>query len=94
MCVDSSTNTKADRNRQKGATVTCLLSLKLTATATDPPTANSPIMHSRLVCKDPKTRKNFKTLNIIETAKMKTSRIMPKLVICSSTKSLKSTGRT
>ena len=29
--------------------VTCHLSLRPTATATDPPSANSPTMHSRLV---------------------------------------------
>ena len=32
--------------------VTCHMSLRPTATATDPPTANSPTIHSRLVCKD------------------------------------------
>ena len=36
--------------------VTCHLSLRPTATATDPPPANSHIMHSRLVPKDPKTK--------------------------------------
>ena len=34
--------------------VACHLSLTPTATATDPHPANSPSMHSRLVCKDPK----------------------------------------
>ena len=38
-----------------------------TATATEPPSANPPIMHSRLVHKEQKTRTNFKTLTIIET---------------------------
>ena len=33
--------------------VTCHLSLTPTATATDPPHANFPFMHSRLVSKDP-----------------------------------------
>ena len=32
--------------------LTCHLSLTITATATDPPPANSPTMHSRLVCKE------------------------------------------
>ena len=40
--------------------LTCHLPLMLTVTATNPPPANSSIMHSRLVCKDPKTKKNFK----------------------------------
>ena len=39
--------------------VTCHLSLTLTATATDPPPANSPSMYSKLVRKDPKTHKIF-----------------------------------
>ena len=39
---------------------TCHLSLRLTATAKDPPHANSPIMHSRLVCKN---QKNITNLN-------------------------------
>ena len=37
--------------------VTCYLLETLTATATYHPPANSPIMHSRLVCTDPKPRK-------------------------------------
>ena len=37
--------------------VTCHLSLTPTVTAIDPPLANSPTMHSRLVCKYPKTQK-------------------------------------
>ena len=37
--------------------VTCHLSLTPTATDTDPPPANSPIMHSRLVAKTQKTKK-------------------------------------
>ena len=35
--------------------VACHLSLKPTATVTDPSVAISPTMHSRLVCKDSKT---------------------------------------
>ena len=46
--------------------VTCHLSLKLTATATDPPHTNSPIMYRRLVCKDPQNTKHFKTPKIIK----------------------------
>ena len=49
--------------------ITCHLSLTSTATATDPPPANLPIMHSRLVRKDPRTQKLFKTQKIIETSK-------------------------
>ena len=42
--------------------VTCyLLLVTLTATATDPPAAKSPIMHSKLVCKWPKTPKKSLT---------------------------------
>ena len=48
--------------------VTCHLSLTPTATATDPP-ANSPIMHSRLVCEDPNILIRQK---IFEMAKPKT----------------------
>ena len=87
-CVDSSTNTITDRNRQNGtnnfwqkkfhgsgvrchvSSVSCHLSLTVTATATDPPPANSPTMQSRLVCKPPNTRKDFKMPKIIETAKL------------------------
>ena len=39
--------------------VTCHLSLKPTATATDPPSAKSPNMHSRLGGQDPKLEKKF-----------------------------------
>ena len=49
--------------------VACHLSITPTASATDPPPANSPNMHSRLVPKDPKTLKKFKTQKIIKTAK-------------------------
>ena len=35
--------------------VTCQVSLTSTATATDLPPANSPTMHCRVFCKDPKT---------------------------------------
>ena len=41
--------------------VTCHLSLTTKTKAIDPPPANSPTMHSRLVCKEKKERKN-KTL--------------------------------
>ena len=47
--------------------VTCHLSL--TPTATDPSPANSPIMHSMLVRKDPKTQKHFNTQKNCETTK-------------------------
>ena len=47
--------------------VTCHLSLTPTATATDPPPANSPIMHNRLVCKEPKLYKNLKYKKIFKT---------------------------
>ena len=35
--------------------VVCHMSLTQTATATDPPPANSPTMHNRMGCKDPKS---------------------------------------
>ena len=69
-CEDSSTDTKMDRNRQKGTMshvtchvshVTCHLSLTLTPAAKDLPLANLPIMHSRLVCKDQKKNIFFKS---------------------------------
>ena len=40
--------------------VTSHMSLTPTATATDPPAANSLPMHSSLVCKDPKTKQSLK----------------------------------
>ena len=46
------------------------VSLMPTATATDPPSANFPIIHSRLVCKGSQTK-------IIATAKTKMSSGMP-----------------
>ena len=49
------------------AHVTCHLSLTPTATATEPPPAYSPIMHSRLVCKEPKTKKKLQRANTIFT---------------------------
>ena len=48
--------------------VACHLSLSPTATARDPPSANSPLKHSRLVCKDQKKTKIAK-VKIIVTAK-------------------------
>ena len=72
--------------------VTCHLSLTPTATATYLASANSPTMHSRLVRKDPRTQTNFKTRKIIKKAKQhKTSRGMPILAICTSTRYLQST---
>ena len=49
--------------------VLCHMSLNPTATATDPRPANSPIMHTWVVCKDPKTQNKFKMQKIIETSK-------------------------
>ena len=45
---------------------TCHLSLTPTATATNPPSANSPTMHSRLVSEDHNSPKKCITLNIID----------------------------
>ena len=49
--------------------VTCHLSLLLTATQIDTSPAHSPHMHSRLVCKKPKKKKNpgIKTIQIAKT---------------------------
>ena len=74
-------------------TVTCHLSLMATATAKDPPPANSPIMNSRLVCKDPKTQKQFKHKKSLRRQKLeKQIRGMPILSICSSIGCFQSTG--
>ena len=59
--------------------VTSHLSQTPTAAATDPPPANSPTMHSRLVCKDHQI-KDFFTQQICETAPKK-SLCMPILAI-------------
>ena len=64
-CVESSIDTKTDRNRQKGKKkklerIPCVryhVSHVTCHAAIDPPPANSPIMNSRLV------RKALKTLN-------------------------------
>ena len=49
--------------------VTCHFSLTPTATATDPPAANSPTMHSRLVCKHQTNQKNSKRKKSSELSK-------------------------
>ena len=72
--------------------VTCHLSLTPTATTRDPAPASSAIMHSRLVCKDPKFQKISKHKKLIETTK--TQKLgMSILAISSSTRSLQSTGK-
>ena len=53
------------------SSVTCHLSLTPTAKATDLTTPNSYNMHSRLVCKDPKTRKNQKRKKLLKRQKLK-----------------------
>ena len=60
-CGDSSSDTKINRKGQEGGNkkkkvsrVTCHLSLKRTATPTDPHPVASSTLHSRLVFKDPK----------------------------------------
>ena len=59
--------TKIDKKRHNNkkchtSHVTCHV-LRVTATATNPPPANSPTIHSRLVHKNKKPRKNFKIKN-------------------------------
>ena len=100
--ADSSTNTKTDRNRQKVmfhishvmchvSPVTCCLSLTPIARATHPPPTSSPAMQSRLIRKDPKTRKKYFTQKIIANVKdQKTSKGMPISAIYSQTRSLQS----
>ena len=74
--------------------VICQLSLTPIATATDPPPANSPIMHSRLFCKDPKNHRIFDNAKNPQNGKnTKMSRGIPILAIRSSTRSLPSTGK-
>ena len=66
--------------------VTCHLSLTPTASDTDPPPANSPILQSKLVCKDPKTHFFLQNAKDSENRqKTEISRGMPILAICSST---------
>ena len=58
-------------------TLTYHRSLTPTATATDPPPAKFPTIQSRLVCKDPTTKKYFKTQII-----MKMANIQKPLEVC------------
>ena len=62
--------------------------LSLMPTDKDPHFPNSSTMHSRLVCKDPKTKKSWKTQKFIEKLKKKRLLSFPILAICSSTRSL------
>ena len=74
--------------------VTCHLSLTLTATATEPPPANCPIMHIRLVCQNPpKTKLIQNAKNHQNNKNLKISWGMPILAIRSSTRSLQSSGK-
>ena len=68
--------------------------LSIMPTATDLPTANSPILRSRLVCKDSKTRFLFlQTLKYLQNIKNSNVRKLPILAICSLTRILQSTGK-
>ena len=62
--------------------------LSPTTTVTDPPPANYPIMHCRLVCKEQTTRKFQNAKKILKQQKPETSWGMPILAIRSSTRSL------
>ena len=74
--------------------VSCHLSLAPTGTATDPHPANSPIMHSRLVCKDHKTKQKYqKAKNHWNNKTPKMCRGIPILAIWSSTRSHRPTGK-
>ena len=55
--------------------VTSHLSMTPSATFTDPPSANSPIMHSRLIWKDLNTPKQSQIQEIIKTIKTTTKNI-------------------
>ena len=70
--------------------VTCHLSLTLTATASDPSPAKSPIIHSRLVRKDPRPKNAKYHWN---NQNPKTSVGIPIIGICFSTRNLQSTGK-
>ena len=59
----------------------CRLSLTPTAIATDPPLANSPTMHSRLVRKDPKHKKMWTHKDHWNSKNPKMSKGMPILAI-------------
>ena len=61
--------------------IVCHLSLTPTVSAKDHPSANSPIMHSRLVYKDPKTRQKKKAKNCENNKNPKMSRGMSILPI-------------
>ena len=105
-CEDNSTITKTDT---KGPTqeknieivsVLCHMSgvsyhLLLTriATTKHPPSANCPAMNKRLVCYDPKPEKNSKRRKVLFWEDTKMPRGIPILGICSSTRSLQSTGK-
>ena len=74
--------------------VICHLSLMPKATATDPPPANSPTMHSRMVGKDQKNQnKNLNKREREKKCKSKMSRGRPNLRLRSLTRSLQSTGK-
>ena len=76
------------------SSVTCHLSLTQTATATDPPPANSPFVQSRLVHKDPQIQKNIeKKKNIWNEKILKRSRGMPILAVRSLSRSLQFTKK-
>ena len=64
---------RTERKKKRRKNVMCLVSyvachllLMSTAKATDPPPANSPIMHSRLVRKDPEPEKISKHKKSLE----------------------------
>ena len=76
------------------SSVTCHLSQTQTATATDPPPANSPFVQSRLVHKDPQIQKNIENKKNIWNEKiLKMSRGMPILAIRSLSRSLQFTKK-
>ena len=70
--------------------VACHLSITPTVTATDPPPAYSPTMHSRLILKDLKIIKKIQNTKKSQNGNKnkKTSRGMPILAIRSLTRSL------
>ena len=73
--------------------VTCHLSLTPTAPATYRPPANSPMMHSRLVCKEARPRKLLNAKNHQENKNPKMSRGMPIFALRSWIRSLQSTRK-
>ena len=103
-CTRDTMNLSTWRRTQKRSHVTCHMShvtchmppvtynLSLMPKATDPHPANYTIMDSRLVCKDPKTKKVRKHKKLSNCFKKRVFFSFPILAIYSSTRSLQLSG--